>query len=353
VKSRSFCSGDLWRSRFRDEFPEIGRREGTADTKAWANSREAGELLGLTSRLHPQMRGCIEALGVGDGHPRWVPDSMVIRASSDDPRPLWGELMGGPALRLRLALMGWAQDLDVASLSDDLDAWEGLLAVEHVRRRAVRKEGPRDDSYLKRGLKELRKAAADATAAHPDPRERMREELFEPREMSALAKKYQHLPEVPLDDRWYSLLGWTVRPPSVPHTSVADGLLSQGWHLVTPPLVLGWMVALPLLGSPKGRTKVLGERHLGLRTGFQSTGPNSTRTTQPPHETVPRAGAPQGRAGSLRRPPRPTCRPVSVALGPLRVTGCCSTKSRVAWLCWLGANHRPRGQAGTTARRRD
>jgi hypothetical protein len=60
----------------------------------------------------------------------------------------------------------------------------------------------------------------------------------------------------------------------------------------------------------------------------------------------------KGRADPLRRSPRPTCRPLSATLGPVRVVGSWSTKSRVAWLCWLGANHRPRGQAGTTARRR-
>lgn len=271
MESRSFGSGEAWRTRYRGAFPDVGRSQGTARTKAWANSRDAGKLLGVTSRLHPQMRGCIEALGVGDGNPRWVPDALVIRASGDDPRPFWGELMRGPELRLRLALTGWAQGLELARLNDDLDVWEGFLGVEHVRKRAVRKEGLRDDRYdLSRGLRALREMAAAASPADIDPRGTLREELYAPRVTSRLEKKYTHIPEVPLDDEWFARLGWSVRPPSEPHSSIEPGLLDQGWHLVTPPLVLGWMVALPLLASPKGRTQRLGERHLGLKAGFQA-----------------------------------------------------------------------------------
>jgi hypothetical protein len=270
VKSRTFGSGELWRTRYRDAVPAVGRSQGTAQTKAWANSRDAGELLGVTARLHPQMRTCIEALGVGDGNPRWVPDSLVIRASSDDPRPLWGELMSGPELRLRLALMGWAQGLDLAALSDGLDGWEAVLGVEQVRKRAVRTKGARDDQYdLPRALTALREKALASSPVNINPRRTLREESYGPHVPSGLEKKYEHYPEASLDER-YARLGWSVRPPNAPHTSVEQGLLSQGWHLVAPPLVLGWMVALPLLHSPKGRAKLLGERHLGLKAGFQA-----------------------------------------------------------------------------------
>lgn len=261
----------MWRARYREAVPSVGRSQGTAQTKAWANSRGAGELLGATSRLHPQMRGCIESLGVGDAKPRWVPDASVIRASSDDPRPLWGELMSGPELRLRLALMGWARGLDLGTLSDDLDAWEAALGVEQVRKRAVRQQGPRDDRYdLPRALRALRERATAASPVNTDPRETLRDELYGPHEPSWLEAKYERYPQVPPDGRWFERLGWTVRPPTTPHTSVEPGLLSQGWHLVTPPLVLGWMIALPLLHSPKGRARPVGERHLGLKVGFQA-----------------------------------------------------------------------------------
>ena len=271
MKSRTFGASDVWRTRYREAVPAVGRSQGTAQTKAWANSRNAGELLGLTSRLHPQMRGCIEALGVGDGKPRWVPDSMVIRASSDDPRPLWGELMSGPELRVRLALMGWAQGLNLATLGDGLDGWEGALGVEHARKRAFRKQGARDDRYdLRRALTAVRDRAAAASPVNRNPRETLRVEVYGLEARSELDEKYERYPVEPLDDKLFDRSGWSVRPPTAPHTSIERGLLGQGWHLVAPPLALGWMIALPLLPSPKGRAKLMGERHLGLKAGFQA-----------------------------------------------------------------------------------
>lgn len=179
--------------------------------------------------------------------------------------------MRGPELRLRLALMGWAQGLDLATLSDGLHAWEAVLGVEHVRKHAVRKKGARDDQYdLPRALTALREKAVAASPVNMNPRGTLREELYGPHAPSGLEKKYERYPEAPLDGKWFTRLGGSARPPTAPHTSVEQGLLSQGWHLVAPPLVLGWMVALPLLHSPKGRAKLLGERHLGLKAGFQA-----------------------------------------------------------------------------------
>lgn len=271
MESRRFAVTEAWRVRYRADFPEVGRRQGTTETQAWANSRDAGQLLGATARLHPQMRACIEALGVGDANPRWVPDSSVIRASAGEPQPLWGDLMGGPDLRLRLALMGWALGQDLSSLDNALPVWEAALGVEQVRKRALRKSGPRDDQYdLPRALSAVQKKAAAAEGVDPNPQRVLSEELYGPSMPSRLELKYGNLKKVPLDDKDYARLGWSVRPPASAHTGIADGLLRQGWHLVAPTLVLGWMVALPLLHEPKGRAKHLGQRHLGLRTGFRA-----------------------------------------------------------------------------------
>jgi hypothetical protein len=270
VESRNFVSNDEWRGRFKVAFPEIGRSRGASETAAWSNSRDAGQLLGVAARLHPQMRGCIEALGVGDGHPRWVPDAHIVRASADDPQPLWGALMGGPELRLRLALMGWARGQDLAALDDRADQWEPMFGVEQVRKRAVRKHGERTDRYdLDRALENVRLSAMAVTPANLDPRGTLREELYGPHVPSRLEQKIQHIPEAPLDDYLYRQLGWQVRPPTVPSTGVEPGVLAKGWHLVAPPTVLGWMVALPLLPPPVKRPKPLGERHLGLKKDFQ------------------------------------------------------------------------------------
>ena len=129
----------------------------------------------------------------------------------------------------------------------------------------------RDDKYdLPRALSFVREAAGEAAGANPNPLGVVREEMFGPRVPSRLELKYAHLPVVPLDDSYYELWGWSVRPPAVEHTGIADGLLGGGWHLVAPSLVLGWMVALPLLYEPKGRATYLGRRHLGLKSGFQA-----------------------------------------------------------------------------------
>jgi hypothetical protein len=216
------------------------------------------------------MRGCIEALGVGDGHPRWVPDAQVIRASPDDPQPLWGTLIGGPEMRLRLALMGWARGQDLAALDGRADVWEPMFGVEQVRKRALRKPGVRTDRYdLDRALESVRLGAMAATPANLDPRGTLREEMYGPHVPSRFEQKYQHIPESPLDDEYYRRLGWQVRPPTAPSTEVEPGVLAKGWHLVAPPTVLGWMVALPLLPRPVTRPKSLGERHLGLKKDFQ------------------------------------------------------------------------------------
>lgn len=270
MKSRN-SGADLWRDQYRLRVPDVNARRGTAQTQAWSNSRDAGELLGVTARLHPQLRGCIEALGVGDGNPRWVPDGLVVRSSESEARPFWGGLMGGPALRLRVALMGWALGQELAELDGDLPVWEAALGVEQFRKRAIRRNGPRDDQYdLPRALSFVREAAGEAAGANPNPLGVVREEMFGPHVPSMLELKYAHLPVVPLDDRYYESLGWSVRPPAVEHTGIADGLLGGGWHLVAPALVLGWMVALPLLHEPKGRATYLGRRHLGLKSGFQA-----------------------------------------------------------------------------------
>ena len=230
---------DLRRDQYRLRVPDVNARRGSAQTQAWSNSRDAGELLGVTARLHPQLRGCIEALGVGDGKPRWVPDGLVIRSSDSEARPFWCGLMGGPALRLRVALMGWALGHAV-ELDGDLPVWEAALGVEQFRKRAIRRNGSRDDQYdLPRALSFVRMLARRCG------RTRIRwvccvEEMFGPHVPSRLELKYAHLPVVPLDNRYYELLGWSVRPPGVEHTGIADGLLGGGWHLVAPSLVLGW-----------------------------------------------------------------------------------------------------------------
>ena len=181
--------------------------------------------------------------------------------------------MSGPDLRLRLALIAWAQGLDLATVSDKASDWERLLVVEHVRKRAFRKSGDRDDGYdLGRGLRAVREKAAASSPPHPDPKSDIREELFGPSEMSDLfEEKYRYLREAPLDEDWFGVRrGWSVKPPKMPHTEIEPGLLKQGWHLVAPAPVLGWMVARPLLGDTKGMARTLGERHLGLRSGFRA-----------------------------------------------------------------------------------
>jgi hypothetical protein len=55
-----------------------------------------------------------------------------------------------------------------------------------------------------------------------------------------------------------------------PRTSLTPGLLSQGWHLVAPVQVLGWMVAHDVLDDTRGTARDLGVNHLGLRAGFRS-----------------------------------------------------------------------------------
>jgi hypothetical protein len=263
----------MWRTQVRQADPNVGRDQGTPRTMAWSNTRDAGDLLGVTARLHPQLRGCIEALGVGDGKPRWVTDALVIRASSADPQPLWGELMQGPEIRLRLALVAWAKGLDLATISVKESDWGRLLAVEHARKQSFNKFGQRvrDAQYdLKRNLPWVREKAAKTSPANPDPRSSLREELYGPEMSDPFEKKYRHLAKVPQNEDWYRRLGWTVMPPKSPHTTVAPGLLSQGWHLVAPSHVLGWMVALSVLPNPKELASKLGERHLGLKAGFRS-----------------------------------------------------------------------------------
>ena len=235
----------------------MGRSQGTASTAAWSNSRDAGEMLGLTARLHPQLRSCIEALGLEEGELVMVPDALLIRSSADDPVPLWGHLMRDNRLRLRLALIGWAQGIDLETVHDEPINWEEFLACEQVRRHVVYGGEERDDKKgLDGELKALQDRAARAHPPNPDPRSGVTGQAHE---WDELADKYrlvlERLPAARSD---------------APGTSLAPGLLSQGWHLVAPLEVLGWMVAQKLLGNTRGTAKNLGVKHLGLRDGFRS-----------------------------------------------------------------------------------
>jgi hypothetical protein len=280
VKSRTFGATDGWRSQYRELHPDVGRSQGTASTAAWSNSRDAGEIIGLTARLHPQLRSCIDALGLEEGERGTVPDALLIRSSADDPVPLWGQLMrDNKGLRLRLALIGWAQGIDLETVHDEPIKWEEFLASEQVRRHVVQGGKVRDDKEgLARELDALQKRAAVAHPPNPDPRSGVRQ-MLGPTEWNELDDKYRlDDPVITLDQLdpgylfdLFGLQSLLLRGKSVaPGTSLAPGLLSQGWHLVAPVQVLGWMVAQQVLGDTRGTAKNLGVKHLGLREGFRS-----------------------------------------------------------------------------------
>lgn len=250
----------------------MGRSQGTASTKAWSNSRDAGHLLGLTARLHPQLRSCIDALGLEKGEQFRVPDALVIRSSADDPVPLWGHLMRAKRLRLRLALIGWAQGIDLAAMETQPVPWESLLALEQFRRHAVHGGKERDyKNVLGRELKVLQQQVARTDPPNPAPRSGVAGQmLWAADEWSALDEKYRLVPEHPLVDVLDLPSHMSATASDVAWTSLDPGLLSQGWHLVVPEQVLGWMVAQHVLGDTRRSARNLGEKHLGLRDGFRS-----------------------------------------------------------------------------------
>ena len=272
VNSRTFCPTDEWRIRYRELHRDVGRSQGDDSTRAWSNSRDAGHLLGLTARLHPQLRSCIDALGLEEGEPTRIPDELLIRYSSEDPVPLWGHLMRAERLRLRLALIGWAQGIDLETMDDQPAQWEELLAVEQFRRHVVHGGKERDDkNVLARERKALQQQAALAHPPNPASRSGVAGQTMWPSdEWTALDEKYRLVTEIPLVN--------VLDPP--PHvsaaaaepdwTSLERGLLSQGWHLVAPVQILGWMVAQHVLGDARRTAKPLGVKHLGLRDGFRS-----------------------------------------------------------------------------------
>jgi hypothetical protein len=141
---------------------------------AWSNSRDAGELLGRTARLHPELRPCINALGLKDGERVRVPDALVVRSSIHDHIPLWGQLMRGETLGLRLALIGLARGIDLETVRDEPIKWEEFLASEQVRRHVVHGGKERDDQKgLTRELEALQEAAVLAHPPNPDPLSRV------------------------------------------------------------------------------------------------------------------------------------------------------------------------------------
>lgn len=270
MKSDTLCANDLWRSRYQQKHPDIGRSQGASTTEAWSNSRDAGELLGVTARLHPQLRQCVNALNLPQPHPtgfdvRWledvrrrnVPDGLVIRHSADDPIPLWGHLMRAKRLRLRLAVIGWSQGLALETVQDRPSRyWEDFLGVEQVREHRVRSGKPRDvKEKLERELTRLQEVATRAPLPHPDPRSGL--PGHSPREWSALHEKYRNVPDLFPDD-------------DIQRTGLSREMLTQGWHLVAPEQTLGWMVAQPVLGDTRRKATSLGRTHLGLKDGFRS-----------------------------------------------------------------------------------
>jgi hypothetical protein len=272
VTSRTFCPTDEWRTRYRELHRDVGRSQGTASTKAWSNSRDAGDLLGRTARLHPQLRSCIDALGLEEGERNRVPDALLIRSSADDPVPLWGHLMRAKRLRLRLALIGWAQGIDLETVQDQPINWENLLASEQFRRHAVHGGKERDDKKeLARELDTLQQQAALAHPPNPAPRSGVAGQMLWPaHEWSALDEKYRLVPEIPLVERLDLPSHLSAAGSDAPRTSLDPGLLSQGWHLVAPEQILGWMVAQHVLGDTRRIARNLGVKHLGLRDGFRS-----------------------------------------------------------------------------------
>ncbi len=270
MKTSTLCANDGWRTRYRQEHPDTGRSQGTAITKAWSNSRDAGEILGVTARLHPQLRRCINALDLPEPYPavmdvRWfehirrsnVPDGLVIRHSADNPIPLWGHLMRAKRLRLRLAVIGWSQGLTLETVQDlPIRYWEDFLGVEQARERMVRSGKPRDvKERLERELTRLQEEAARAPIPHPDPRSGL--PGHSPREWSVLDEKYRNVPLMFPDD-------------GIQRTGLSREMLSQGWHLVAPEQTLGWMVAQTVLGDTRRKATCLGRTHLGLNDGFRS-----------------------------------------------------------------------------------
>lgn len=237
-------------------------------TRAWANSRDAGRLFGTAARLHPQVRGCIEALGVGDGFPRWVADADIIRASPDDGVPLWGLLMGGRELAVRLAVISWAQGVPAGEANRELDHWQPFLSVEQVRKRST---GiiDRDEKFeLRNSIDFLLDAAARSVPTETNPLEVM----YPPSEAQLrLRAKYEDYEEVyDSSEFWGSPTGQTILPPRVPRHTIDGRLLTQGWHLLAPGDVLGWMIAQKILGSAKGVASKIGRNHLGLKKGFRA-----------------------------------------------------------------------------------
>lgn len=232
----------------------MGRRQGIASTKAWSNTRDAGNLLGRTARLHPELRSCIDALGLEEGRGAWVSDALVIRSSANDPVPLWGHLMRDETPGLRLALIGWALGVDLRTIRHQPIGWEELLASEQVRSHVVHGGKERDDKKgLARELDALQQRAMDANPPDPDPRGGVAGQEWGRPEDDWLADKYGLDPLI-----------------DAPRTGLAPGLLSQGWHLVAPLPVLGWMVAQHVLGDARSTARELGLRHLGLGRGFRS-----------------------------------------------------------------------------------
>lgn len=186
--------------------------------------------------------------------------------------------MAGPELRLRLALIAWAQGMDLTSISTTTRDWEPRLAVEQFSRHTPRRPDvnqpnkERDEKKILRdGLRELRKTAALISPPNPDPRSSIHDDLYGPQELSPMEEEHLRIPYATWEETqtWFGRT-WTVRPPNVPYTAIEQVLLEQGWHLVAPGLVLGWMVARPLVGDTKGVAKKRGEKYLGLKAGFQA-----------------------------------------------------------------------------------
>lgn len=234
-------------------------------------------MLGLTARLHPQLRGCIDALGLEEGRLVRVPDALLIRESADDPVPLWGQLMRDNRLRLRMALIGWAQGIDLSTLTEETIDWEVFLPAELVRTHVVHGGKERDDKKgLARELDALQWRAANAHPAKTDPKSGLtghRADLAD--DWSDLDVKYSSIPEVPLADLldlpsnpWWQRL--SAARSDEPRTDIASELLRQGWHLVAPTQVVGWMIAQQALGDTRRAARNLGVKHLGLKDGFRA-----------------------------------------------------------------------------------
>lgn len=276
MKSSTLCANDEWRATYRAANPGVGRSRGTAHTGAWSNTRDAGELLGVTARLHPQLRRCINALDLPAAEPvgidlgwdeieSWlrgarrleVPDGLIIRRSVGDQIPLWGDLMRSKRLRLRLAVISWSQGLALDAVEDKaFDYWEDFLGVEQARERAVRSGKPRD--VKEKLADELRALSRAASRARPHANPRSGLPGYGPHEWSSFwTQKYRDIPELFADD-------------GIQKTALPRELLSQGWHLVAPLDALGWMIAQTVLGRTKGRASALGRAHLGLSDGFRA-----------------------------------------------------------------------------------